>query len=288
MPKPPGLSRRTFVALSGVTTAGAAIGPATTADALATTPPQLSLDFEHRSLGAPITYHRGATIRAASAHTGRYGCRLDPTTTSSRTACLVVDKSGFALGRPYATYSMWFRLVTLPRATDNYANLFEIGNTAMTAPKSQFTVFFRNKRLACDFGYHETMDIGPVPVDGGWHRIQAIVFFGSTTYTAWTRYDGGPIRRLRSADDKTARTVNRLWIHYARTPADYIMDVDDIRLATTRRRPDFFRRESAQSRTTLSPLVTPARLLRVVRARSGRCEADVGQHCLRSVRRRPR
>ena len=187
---------------------------------------------------------------------------------------------------PYVTYSMWFRLVTLPNPLDKYMNLFEIGNTAATTPKSQFTVFFRNDRLTCDFDNNETMDIGPVPLDGGWHQIQVIVFFGATTYTAQVSYDGGSVQTLDSADNKTAASVKTLWIHYPGTAVDYIMDVDDIQMITDgdatrlRRR----RLRTAPAGTPAAPCVD--RLLRVVRERDGRRPADVGQHGLRPIDRR--
>ena len=63
-------------------------------------------------------------------------------------------------------------------------------------PQSQFTVFFRNNRLACDFAYGETMDIAAIPSVGQWHVIQAIVYYGSTTYTSHVSYDGGAAKML--------------------------------------------------------------------------------------------
>jgi hypothetical protein len=135
---------------------------------------------------------------------------------------------------------MYFRLVTLPKPTDNYMNLFEIGNTSTATTKSQFTVFFRNNRLVCDFGWKETMDIGPVPTDGGWHLIQAVVHFGSTTYTAQVSYDGSAARTLTSANDKTPESVRILWIHYPGKAVDYTMDVDDVQMSTADTLPDFF------------------------------------------------
>ena len=134
---------------------------------------------------------------------------------------------------------MWFRLVTLPKATDTYMNLFEIGNSVVTTPKSQFTVFFRNNRLTCDFDYNETMDIGPVPVDGGWHQLQVIVFYGATSYIAEVSYDGGFAQTLTSANNKTPATVKQLFIHYPGTAVDYTMDVDDILMSTAATQPDF-------------------------------------------------
>ncbi len=226
------------MALAGLATAAVGVDLAAAPAASATTP-QLVLDFEDGALGAPITSHGGASVASAYAHRGSYGCRLRPTSLTNRTAYLEVRRSGFALGRPFATYTMWFRLVTLPKATDSYMNLFEIGSTSTSSEKSQLTVFFRSNRLVCDFAYGERMDIAPVPVDGGWHQIQAIVHYGATTYTAQVSYDGGPTRTLTSADDKSPQTVSVLWIHYPRGVVDYTVDVDDIQLATTTTWPGF-------------------------------------------------
>jgi hypothetical protein len=224
--------------LSGLTTAAVVTG-SWSAAAVATTA-QLSLDFEDGSLGAPITTHRGAALSPAYAHSGNLGCRLDPTTTTSHVACINVDRKGFALNRPYATYSMYFRLVTLPNAADTYMNLFEIGNTSTAATKSQFTVFFRKNRLMCDLAYKETMDIGAVPTDGDWHLIQAIVYFGGTTYTAKVSYDGAAAKTLTSANNKTPESVRILWIHYPGAAVDYTMDVDDVQMSTSLTPPSFF------------------------------------------------
>jgi hypothetical protein len=233
------LSRRRLFLLGGLTTAAVATGSWNLPTAFASTA-QVDLDFENGSLGAPITTHKGARVGSAFAHTGNYGCRLHPSTATGNVACLMVDRSGFALNKPYATFSMYFRLVTLPKPTDNYMNLFEIGNTSSASTKSQFTVFFRNNRLVCDLNYRETMDIGPVPTDGGWHLIQAIVFFGATTYNAQVSYDGAAATTLTSANNKTVESVRILWIHYPHAVVDYTMDVDDVLMSTSDTAPSFF------------------------------------------------
>jgi hypothetical protein len=236
---PPGVSRRGFLAVGGVVTAAVAAGFERAAAAHAATTAQVNLNFESASLGPPITFYRGATLGAAYAHTGNYGCRLAPTSANGNIACLVIDRSGFALYRPYATYTMFYRLVTLPNPTDTYMNLFEIGNTSTATVKSQFTMFFRNNRLVCDFAWGETMDIAAVPAVGQWHMIQTIVYYGATTYTAHVSYDGGAARTLTSANDKAAQYVRALWIHYPGVAVDYIVDVDDIKMATSDTMPTF-------------------------------------------------
>jgi hypothetical protein len=241
-------TRRGFI-LGSLATAVAVTGGWSPADA---TTAQVDLDFESGVFGAPITGHKGAVIGARSAHAGYYGCRLDPTTNGGL-ASITVDRSGFALGQPYAVYSMWFRLVTLPAASDTYMNLFEIGNTSTLTDKSQFTVFFRKNRITADLAYDETMDIGPTPTDGGWHLIQAIVFFGATTYTAQVSYDGAAAKTLTSAANKQAATVKTLWIHYPGTAVDYTMDIDDVLMSTSSTQPDFFFPPPPAS----PPVVTP-------------------------------
>lgn len=234
-------SRRGFMAMGGLATA-ATVGTAadlTLAAPASATTPQLVLDFEEGVIGAPVTSYGGASVASDYAHRGSYGCRLRPTAATDSTAYLEVRKSGFVLGRPYATFSLWFRLVTLPSPTAGYMNLCEIANTSTATEKSQLTVFFRDSRLVCDFRYGERMDVAPVPVDGGWHQLQAVVHYGATTYIAQLSFDGGPVRTLTSADDKTPQTVSGLSIHYPRGAVDYTMDVDDIQLATATTWPDF-------------------------------------------------
>lgn len=232
------LSRRNLLLLGGLTTAAAVTGWVTSPAAFATDA-QLDLTFENGSLGSPITKYVGASLGAGYAHTGSYGCRLDPATTTNHVACLEVDRRGFALGQPYATFSMWFRLVTVPNRSDTYMNLFEIGSTSTAAPKSRFTVSFRKNRLVCDFDWNETLDLGPLPEVGEWHQIQAIVHFGATLYTAHVSLDGGSPVTLTSADDKTPQYVKILWVHYPATAVDYTMDVDEIKMSTSATAPDF-------------------------------------------------
>ena len=233
----PSLSRRTLLVLGGfgafslATDLGCAPAQAAT--------PELSLDFESGSLGAPLTGSGGAHVGKNYAHTGNFGCRLDPSTTGRRCAYLTVDRRGFALKQPYATFIMFFRLVTDPNTTDNYMNLFEIGNTGTSAPKSQFTVFFRDGDLMCDFNWSESMRIDTTPSLGDWHMIQAVVNYGSSTYTAHVSLDGAPAKTLTSADNKKPQSVRALWLHYSRAAVDYIMDVDDIRMVTSTSEPGF-------------------------------------------------
>jgi hypothetical protein len=236
---PTEMSRRGFLVVGGVVTATMATGFERAAAAHPATSAQVDLNFESGSLGPPITSYRGATAAAAYAHSGTYGCRLAPTYANGNIACLVVDRSGFALYKPYATYTMFFRLATLPKATDTYMNLFEIGNTSTASDKSQFTMFFRDNRLVCDFAWHETMDIAAVPSTGVWHLVQAIVYYGATTYTAYVSYDGGATKKLTSANNKTAQSVRALWIHYPAVAVDYIVDVDDAQMSTSDTMPGY-------------------------------------------------
>lgn len=234
------MSRRGLLILGGLGSIAATTGLTPMPSASATTAAQVDLDFENQSLGAPISAHAGASLGSAYAHSGSFGCRLDPTTNRGSVAYLELYRSGFLLGKRYATYSMYFRLVSAPLSSDYYMNLFEIGTTSTAQTKSQFTVYFRANRLVCDFNYSERLDIGPVPALGSWHLIQAVVDYGSTTYTAQVSYDGAPAMTLTSANDKTPVTVSALWLHYPSTVVDYTMDVDEIKMSTSDTRPDFF------------------------------------------------
>lgn len=100
---------------------------------------------------------------------------------------------------------MFFRLMTAPGPNQKYMNLFEIGSTSTSTVKSQFTAFFRGGELMCDFGWNEAMRIGAMPSLGEWHMIQAVVNYGSSTYTARVSLDGAAPRTLTSAADKTRR-----------------------------------------------------------------------------------
>ena len=231
------LSRRSILGLAGCAAFAVAVDLGSAPARAAT--PELNLDFENGSLGAPITGRAGAALSGDYAHTGNLGCRLAPSTTSTGVAYLTVDRSGFALYQPYATFLIFFRLVTPPNTADTYMNLFEIGNTSTAGTKSQFTVFFRNGDLMCDFNWNEVMRIDATPAPGDWHMIQAVVNYGSSTYTAKVSLDGAPAQTLTSANNKTPQTVKALWVHYPGVAVDYTMDVDDIRMVTSSSEPDF-------------------------------------------------
>lgn len=225
-------------ALSGVTgCSGRAVGAPPKRSAVE--PQQIHVDFESGSLGRPITHHVGAAVSPAFAETGKNGCRLEPLPAKGDLAALVFEQSGFAADKPWATVSISFRLVTLPKSSDTYMNLFEIGNTATRFPKSQFTVYFKHDRLVCDFNTSETMNLSAMPIVGAWHRIDAVVGYGAKMYTADVRFDGGATKKLTSKDNKSVEKVKSLWIHYPTVPVDYTMDIDDIRMMTTSARPQF-------------------------------------------------
>lgn len=202
-------------------------------------PTQVHLDFENGRLGPPITQHVGAKISQDFARTGRYGCRLEPLKRNDDHASLVISKRGFGQGRPWADITLNFRLVTSPKASDKYMNLFEIGTTATKFPKSQFTVFFKHGKLMFDFNSSESVELSDLPAIGTWHTVRAVVGFGDTTYRARVQFDDDPVKKLASKDDKSAETVKALWIHYPTVPVDYTMDIDDLKMGTFEEQPAF-------------------------------------------------
>jgi hypothetical protein len=238
-----GVTRRGLLVLGALTAVGAAAGcsgSSTPSKAKSTAPTgPLELNFDSGSLGAPITTHIGAKTSRAYAHSGAYGCRLEPTVATKGIASLVVDQHGFPQNKHYASFSMYFRLVTPPKKTDAYMNLFEIATTSTAGFKSQFTVFFRNDRLYCDFAYHEVLEIGPMPSVGHWHRLEALVDYSGTTYIAEVRVDGGAAKTLKSKNDKKPESVRALYVHYPSVPVDYTVDIDDITMDTTDSAPKF-------------------------------------------------
>lgn len=240
----PSLTRRGLLALgttalvSGVAACGGRDNKGRSTES-APGPHQVNVDFEDGSLGLPITHHVGASLSTAYAQSGKFGCRLEPVPANHDLAALALDDTKVFAHNPWATLTISFRLVTLPKSTDSYMNLFELGNTASAYPKSQFTVYFKQDTLVCDFNASETMQITTMPVLGAWHTIDAVVGYGSTSYTADVRFDGGPTKKLVSKDNKTVQGVRSLWIHYPTVPVDYTMDVDSIRVVTSTARPGF-------------------------------------------------
>lgn len=195
-----------------------------------------TLDFDGQALGRSEVTAVGASISPKYGRDGRRGCRLEPTAATGNCAALVLKEGAFPAGRPWAKFRMTFRLVTLPGQSQTYMNLFEIGNTATVAPKSQFTVYFRRGRLVCDFNSSERFDIAAVPERGTWHTIEAIVGYGGTSYTAQVTLDGEPSGDFTSRNNKQAESVRAVWIHYPTVPVDYTMDVDEVRIETSTKR----------------------------------------------------
>lgn len=181
---------------------------------------------------------QGAVLSSAYAHSGAYGCRLTPDPSTG--VASLTSSASFPGGHPWASISLWFRLATLPAYSDTYMNLFEIGNAVPTAPKSQFTVFFKNNVLTCDFNNTETQAIATV-TDTGWHRFEARITFGATTYSGQMRLDGGITQTLTSQNNKTVSTAEALWVHYPTVAVDYTLDVDDILLTTADADPGWLR-----------------------------------------------
>ena len=232
----PNLSRRGFIALGGI--GGAALLTGLPAPAARAEGAQLSLDFERGWLGPDVTASAGASVGRAFARSGDFGCRLRPISGSDE-AYLTVDGDRVANDKPVASIIMFFRLVTQPSPNENYMNLFEIGSTSTSNVKSQFTVFFRGGELMCDFNWGEVMRIGGMPSVGEWHMIQAVVNYGSSTYTARVSLDGAPAQTLTSAADKDPQSVRALWLHYPGAAVDHTMDVDDIAMVTSTTDPGF-------------------------------------------------
>ncbi len=214
------------------------------AEATATVPTDPSsvaahaVNFDTQAYGI-FNVHSGTTLNAAYAHDGAYGCRLTPDPGTGITS--LTSSGSFPGGKRWVSFSMWFRLVTLPGSSQAYMNLFELGNSVPVAPKSQFTVFFKNNALIADFNAGEELTITGPLTDTNWHRIEARVDFGSTTYTAYMRLDGGATLVHTSANNKTSATAEVLWIHYPNVAVDYTMDVDSVLLTTADSDPGWLR-----------------------------------------------
>lgn len=204
----------------------------------ATTIADYSVNFDSGQFGI-FNVHSGATLSAAYAHSGAYGCRLTPDPGSGITS--LTSSGNFPGGKPWVSFSMWFRLVTIPDPSGTYMNLFELGNSVPAAPKSQFTVFFNNNALIADFNAGENLTITGSLTDTNWHHIESRVHFGATTYTASIRLDGGNVLTHTSANNKTPATAEVLWIHYPNVAVDYTMDVDDVLLTTSTTDPGWLR-----------------------------------------------
>lgn len=193
--------------------------------------PALSADFNSGVIPSWLNVHPGnISIIPAAAYEGANGARL--VRDGSGLASLTSSGGSFPSGHTWASFTMRFKLLTLPDLSDSYMNLYEIGNALTAAPKSQHTVYFNAQKLWLDFDASEKIDLGLQPAVGDWHRVEARVYFGGTAYTAIVRLDGGNPITFTSPANKTPTTADVLWIHYPTTAVDYDMDVDLIGLTT--------------------------------------------------------
>lgn len=186
--------------------------------------PHLDVNFDDGTTGG-FNVVQGATVRAGSAYDGANGVRLAP------------DGSGFATltytgeegtSHAWAAFRGRFRIVTKTNVANTFTDLIEIGNALTSAPKGQFTVYTNSGDLGIDFNTTDFAVIDPAYGTGTWHLLEAVVFFGATTFTARVRYDGTEYVHT-SANTQTPTTVKDLWVQYPSTVTDQTVDWDKIR-----------------------------------------------------------
>lgn len=200
--------------------------------------PELAADFNNGQVPSFFNVHSGVSVIPAAAYSGANGARMTPD--GSGITSLTCSGAQFPPGKPWVGFKMRFRLNSLPGATQQYMNLFELGNALVSSPKSQFTCFFDRGTLKGDWNAGEEQSIAATPAVGGWHLIEVRVGFGATSYQSRIRFDGGAVITFNSPATKTPTTASVLWIHYPGTAVDYQMDVDDIALVTSASDPGFF------------------------------------------------
>jgi hypothetical protein len=195
--------------------------------------PDLLVDFAGGVLpSGQFTVSEGVTVEAGSADpdgTSGFGANLTPDPSTGYVSLTKADLVA-PYGKAWASIKVRFRCTSLPPTTNTYDNLFEIGNELTVAPKGQFTVYWNNRVLYADFNTEDAVNLGLV-ADTGWHTLEARVFFGSTTYTASVRIDGGTPINMTSAANKTASVVGALWMGYPETVGDYSRDIARLALS---------------------------------------------------------
>lgn len=123
--------------------------------------------------------------------------------------------------------------------------------------------------------------LGPMPTIGEWHMVQAVVNYGSSTYTARISLDGGPTQTHVSANNKTPRTVRTLWPRHAGAAVDHIVAVDDGAMMTVGSDPGFLSPPSG-------PGAVPTTFTESFEGGAAGSGLHCKQHCVRRGGRRQR
>lgn len=191
--------------------------------------PDFLADFNDGTIPSFFSTVSNATVDDAYGYEGK-GCRLTPNP-SPGFATLTMPSSKFPAGVTWASFQIHFRLASLPSNSEQYMNLFEIGNDLSDAPKGQFTCYFNARSLWVDFNLEDAVPINLTPAVGVWHTIEARVSFATNSYSALVRVDGGATQLVSSGANKTPAHVAALWIHYPTVNVDYTVDLDLIKMA---------------------------------------------------------
>lgn len=192
---------------------------------------QFSADFNTGTIPSFFTVQTGAAVSASNAYEGAFGVVLTPTASAS-VASLTIGTTSMVQGKTWAAFSMRFKLLSLPGATEAFMNLFEIANAVPASPKGQFTVYWNKRVLECDFNTTDAVSLGLAADTTSWHLIECRVNFAGTSYTAQVRIDGGAPIVMTSAANKTPSTVTQVWIGYPNVALDYTKALDMIQGGT--------------------------------------------------------
>jgi hypothetical protein len=109
-----------------------------------------------------------------------------------------------------------------------FTDLMEIGNIRTDATKGQFTLYTNSGDLGIDFNTSDFHVIDAGYSTGIVHKFECRVFFGDTTYIAYTRYDSTELPVHISSNTQLSSFVKKLWVQYPSTVTDQTVDWDDI------------------------------------------------------------
>lgn len=200
--------------------------------------PQLSNGFESGNVSGWDWTNGSPTVSTAYAARGTYGCRITGATSDS-----VNWSTSVPTGKTWAAFRIRFRIVQ----SASSLGIVTIQNNSGT---DHFDVFVNSTgQLAADLhGATDYIYLDDSPAIGVWHLLEGRVYFGSSTYTAYLRYDYQLMPTLSASITETATTVKSLNAGSGSTTSG-VHDIDDIALYVGTSDPGFLDAQPSVVRT---------------------------------------
>lgn len=185
--------------------------------------------FEDGAGSAWPTRTGAFSVTPEAAHDGEFGLRLEGMGASGAHFATSTVKWA-QTNRPYAHIDVWLRCLVVPELGTSMG-LITLQNTAGV---NHFDIFVSNASGALRWdleGATSWHDSGIVPEIGRWYHVEAIVFYGDSTYWADVRIDGEAFPRIESPGSAPS-TVRSLHLG-SHSGAQGAWDVDSVSITVS-------------------------------------------------------